>query len=154
MEPSFFKEVPKFKTPDEELQYLRAHVSRREQELRDSGHLEAGDTAARDVLGAYRQIPAEEAVHKDSLLGKKETEGIVLRLKPESHDSVMEELLGIVITRGIKNATAVVEKMNNHHIDDDFHRLLVQFLKTGQHIRDLKEKTPLDKSLRMTLFEV
>ena len=154
MEPSFFKEVPKFKTPEEELQYLRAHVSRREQELRDSGHLEAGDTAARDVLGAYRQIPAEEVVHKDSLLGKKETEGIVLRLKPESHDSVMEELLGIVITRGIKNATAVVEKMNNPHIDDDFHRLLVQFLKTGQHIRDLKEKTPLDKSLRMTLFEV
>ncbi|MFH1608560.1 MAG: TraM recognition domain-containing protein, partial [Patescibacteria group bacterium] len=39
-------------------------------------------------------------------------------------------------------------------IDDDFHRILIQYLKTGQIAKDLKEGTPLYKSLNMTLFEI
>jgi len=33
MEPSFFKEMPRFKNPEEELDYLRAHVKAREEQL-------------------------------------------------------------------------------------------------------------------------
>ena len=65
----------------------------------------------------------------------------------------MEELLGIVVTKGIRNALSIVEKMNDPHVDDDFHRILIQYLKTGQAF-DLKEGTPLYKSLNMTLFEI
>jgi len=155
MEPSFFKEMPKFKTPEEELEYLRAHVAKREADLIDKGHFEhASDDAAREVIGAYRTVPAEEAVHKSNLLEGKEKEKIVLALKPEPHDVVMEELLGIVITKGIRNAMGVAEAMGNPHIDDDFHRILVQYIKTGEVKLDFKEGTPLYKSLNMTLFEV
>ncbi len=66
----------------------------------------------------------------------------------------MEEILGILLTKGIKNAMSIVESMNNPHIDDDFHRLLIQYLKTGQIISGLKESSPLWKELNMTLFEV
>ena len=66
-----------------------------------------------------------------------------MKLKPEMHDIIMEELLGIVVTKGVRNAFSVVEKMNSPHIDDDFHRLLIQYLKNGQVIFDLKEGTPL-----------
>ncbi len=53
MNPSFFKEMPKFKTPEEELLYLRAHISKREEELMQIGHFEnAAETAASDVVGA------------------------------------------------------------------------------------------------------
>ncbi len=155
MEPSFFKEMPKFKSPEEELNYLRAHVAKREADLIETGHFEhAGDDAAKEVVGAYRNIPIENAVHPSNRIEKSEKENIVLALKPESHDVIMEELLGIVITRGIKNALEVVEGMNSPHIDDDFHRLLVQYLKTGQFVSDFKEGTPLYKSLNMTLFEI
>lgn len=155
MEPSFFKEMPKFKSPEEELNYLRAHVAKREADLIETGHFEhAGDDAAKEVVNAYRNIPIEKALHPNNLLEKREQENIVLALKPESHDVIMEELLGIVITRGIKNALLVVEGMNSPHIDDDFHRLLVQYLKTGQLVSDFKEGTPLYKSLNMTLFEI
>ena len=52
MEGTFLSEVPKFKTPEEELQYLRAHVARREQELIDLGHFEhANEKAVTDVIG-------------------------------------------------------------------------------------------------------
>ncbi|OGI86604.1 hypothetical protein A3A05_01365 [Candidatus Nomurabacteria bacterium RIFCSPLOWO2_01_FULL_41_12] len=155
MEQPFFKEMPKFKTPEEELDYLRAHVARREEELIKIGHIEhAGDNAARDVVGAYKEVPAEEILHESHLLNKKETEGIVLALKPESHDNTMEELLGIVITKGVKNALSVVEAMNNPHIEDDFHRILIQYLKAGQANIPFKEGTPMHKSLNMTLFEI
>ena len=147
--------MPKFKSPEEELDYLRAHVAKREQELVDIGHIEhAKENAAQEVIGGYKNIPAEDLVHKDNLISKKQTEGIVLALKPESHDSVMEELLGIVVTKGIRNALSVVEAMGSPHIDDDFHRILIQYLKTGQVIFDLKEGSPVYKALNMTLFEI
>ncbi len=154
MEGSVFNGIPKFKTPEEELEYLRAHVAQREAELIQKGHFErAPENAVQDVISEYRDIPAREVLHKDNILPKKDAEGIVLRLKPEPHDTVMEELLGLVITKGIKNALSVVEQMNNPHIDDDFHRILVQYFKTGQ-MGDVKENTPMYKSLRMTLFEI
>ena len=152
---SFFKEMPKFKTPEEELGYLRAHVAKREQELIQIGHFEnSEENAIKDVVGAYKEIDSKQAIHGSHIINEKEAEKIVLALKPESHDNVMEELLGLVITKGIKNALSVVEAMGNPHIDDDFHRLLIQYLKSGQPIRDLKEGTPLYKSLNMTLFEI
>ena len=155
MNPSFLKEMPKFKSPIEELEYLRAHVAKREQELIKEGQFEhAGDVAVKDVLETYKEISAKDAIHKDNLLTKKESENIVLKLKPETHDTVMEELLGLVITKGIKNAMSVAESMASPHIDDDFHRLLVQYLKTGHFVNGLKEGTPLYKSLNMTLFEI
>lgn len=155
MEPSFFKEMPKFKSPEEELDYLRAHVAEREKELMIRGHFErAEENAIMDVVGGYKEIPKEEALHKDHMMSDKEEQGIVLKLKPEAHDSVMEELLGLVITKGIRNALSIVEAMNNPHIDDDFHRILIQYLKTGQVIFDFKEGTPIYKSLNMTLFEI
>ncbi len=155
MEPAFFKEMPKFKTPEEELSYLREHVKIREQELVEKGHFEhANENAARVVVEEYKKVPAHEAVHKDNLINRKEAEGIVLQLRPESHDGVMEELLGLMLVKGIKNALQVVDGMANPHIDDDFHRILIQYLKTGQVVSDFKEGTPIYKSLHMTLFEV
>ena len=155
MNPTFFKEMPKFKTPEEELDYLRAHVKAREEELKSSGQVEnTHEQAAGHVLSEYKKIPAKEVVHKSNIISGREAENIVLALKPESHDSVMEELLGIVITKGIKNALSVAEAMQSPHIDDDFHRILIQYLKTGKAGLDYKEGSPLYKALNMTLFEI
>src|SRR3989344_305930 len=155
MEPSFFREMPKFKTPEEELEFLRAHIAKKEADLISLGQFEhASDNAVRDVMGVYKNIPAREVLRKDNILDKKEKENIILALKPEPHDVIMEELSCVVITKGIRNALTVVEDMSNPHIDDDFHRLLIQYIKTGQVITDFKEGTPLYKSLNMTLFEI
>ncbi len=155
MEGSIFSGMPKFKTPEEELNFLRAHVQAREQELINVGRIEnANENAVRDVIGEYKNIPAENMLHKDALVSQKETEGIVLKLKPEAHDSIMEELLGIVITKGVRNALSVVEAMDNPHVDDDFHRILIQYFKTGQAPNEFKEGTPLYRSMNMTLFEI
>lgn len=155
MDKSFLMEVSKFESPEEELEYLRDHISKKEKELIDRGHFEhANDNAVKEVIHEYKKVKAVDVIHKDNLIKEKETKGIVLKLKPESHDVVMEELLGIVITKGIRNALSVVEAMNNPHVDNDFHRLLVQYIKTGEAVVGLKEGTPIQKALNMTLFEI
>ena len=155
MEPSFLKEMPKFKNPEEELAYLRAHVKEREEELIKIGQLEnVKEEAIKDIVGEYKNIPVEQLVHKKNVIGGKEAGEIVLKLKPETHDNIMEELLGIVITKGVRNALSIVEAMSSPHIDDDFHRILIQYLKTGQAQSDFKEGSPIYRSLNMTLFEI
>jgi len=147
--------MPKFRSAEEELEYLRAHVKKREQELVDIGHFEtAGDDAIKETLAHYRNTSPEKVLHQEHAFSEKEKGEIVLALKPETHDAVMEELLGIVITKGIRNAISVVEGMHDEHIDDDFHRILIQYLKNSDEPVDLKEGTPLYKSLHMTLFEI
>ncbi len=155
MEGNIFSNISKFKTPEEELNFLRAQVEKKEQELQKLGHFEnATENAVLDTISSYKNTSIEDVIHKDNQLSNKENEAIVLKLKPEMHDTVMEELLGFVLTKGIKNTLEIVEAMNNPHIDDDFHRILVQYLKTGQLIRDLKEGSAIFKSLHMTLFEI
>ncbi len=61
MDKSFFKEMPRFKTPEEELNFLRAHVKAREEQLINLGHIEhAQENAISDVVGEYKKIPVEE----------------------------------------------------------------------------------------------
>jgi len=155
MEKSFLNEMPKFKNPEEELSYLRAHIAKKEKELIELGHFEnANENAITETILSYKEIPKEEVLVTSHILDKKEEEGVVLKLKPELHDTVMEELLGFVLTKGIRNTLSIVEAMNNPHIDDDFHRLLVQYLKTGEFVQDLMEGSYLDRALKMTLFEI
>ena len=44
--------------------------------------------------------------------------------------------------------------MGDAHIEDDFHRFLVEYIKEGFDVSDVKEKSPLWKQLHMTLFEI
>lgn len=146
--------TPKFKTPEEELAFLRAHIAEREKALSDSGQEVNKEALAHDVLTEYKKYEPSEVLHRSALMNKKETEELALRLHPENHDAKMEELLGILLDKGVMNALSIVAKLNNPHLDDDFHRFLVQYLHSTHKIPGLKESTPLFKSLDMKLFEI
>ena len=146
--------APKFKNAQEELEFLRAHIAEKEKALTEQG-LEANkEKLAHNLISEYRKLEPSEVMHKSAVMDKNQAEGLVLRLKPESHDSKMEELLGILLDKGISNALSVIAQMHNPHLDDDFHRFLVQYLSTTHKVPGLKEGTPLFKSLDMKLFEI
>lgn len=84
----------------------------------------------------------------------KDAEAIVLNLSPESHDTQMEELVGIMREKGLKKALAVLYGLKSYHLEDDFHRFLVQYLKSDYGRGLLKEKSDLSRVLRKTLYEV
>jgi hypothetical protein len=155
MENINFSNMPKFQSPEEEIDYLKSHLAEKEEKLKNLGHFEnQKDDIASSVLREYKTLPVEDILDKEHILEKKEVEQIVLKLKPEPHDIVMEELLGLLLLKGVKNALNTVESMNSPHISDDFHRLLIQYLKSGQNVDGIREGSPIDKSLNMTLFEV
>ena len=146
--------MPKFKSPEEEIAFLREQVSQKEKALISAGQEAKREKIAEETLNAYKEKSLKESLHPTQQIKEKEKEAISLRLSPETHDRIMEELLGVLLDKGIKNTLAVVNHMDNPHVDDDFHRFLVQYLQSTGEIPGLKESTELYHSLDCTLFEV
>lgn len=83
-----------------------------------------------------------------------EGKGVTLELTPDSNDKDMEELLGILYSKGFDAVMEELDQLNNPHLEDDFHRLLVQYKKEGHEIPGLDPKDPLAKALDFILLEV
>jgi len=146
----------KFRTPEEELAYLRERLSAVEERL-DRKPSEAETTShekARQVVREYAAQEPETVLHEKVVMPEHHVESVVLNLAPEKHDSKMVELLGIMKEKGIRNTLSIVAKLDDPHIEDDFHRFVVEYLKEGYPVRGLKEKGPVWKALSKTLFEV
>ena len=144
----------KFKTPEEEIQFLRNQVANHETALREATGSANREKITEDVVREYAKTPVEKVLPAERITPEASHDAIVLALKPETHDKQIEELLGTLLDQGIKNALALLEKMNNPHLDDDFHRFLVQYIHSGGPVPGDTEGGPLWKPLRMTLFEI
>ncbi|KND47296.1 MAG: putative Type IV secretory pathway VirD4 component [Parcubacteria bacterium C7867-004] len=143
-------------SPADELAYLRAQVAMKEAELltlkqerprEEIAHeriLHHRMSANEEVLApAYRMTDAEAANHS-----------LTLDLDPEQNDETIAELRGVMEEKGVHNAFTILEKLNNPHLEDDFHRFLVQYLVAGMQPKGLGENQPEWKALHMTLYEI
>lgn len=113
--------------------------------------------------GGYRnepRTPVEAPVmpytetSNDVTKDPKAQQGIILELTPDSNDKDMEELLGILRTKGFRAALKELDRINNPHLEDDFHRLLVQYKKEGHPINGLDADDPISHALDAVLLEV
>ncbi|MBU6323062.1 MAG: DUF87 domain-containing protein [Patescibacteria group bacterium] len=145
-------------SPQDELAYLRAQVAAKERELASlkgsavataerptiakEAILRHANTAAHAMLAPEYHAPADEIAE------------IAASLEPEDDDGTIRELRGVMETRGIRNALSVLEKMHNPHVEDDFHRYLVQYVLAGLPVTGYSENAPDWKALHMTLYEV
>lgn len=154
MEGFNLNQAPKFQSPEEELAYLRAHIAEREHALKNSGVEGSKNELVHSVIESYKKIDTKEVLHPKQVLKEEQAQELVLNLKPETHDRQMEELLGILLDKGIKNALDVLAAMANPHLDDDFHRFLVQYLVSTKGIPGLKENNPFWNGIHMRLFEI
>lgn len=82
--------APKFKSPQEELEYLRAHIREREAALSESGQEVSRENLAHTVLSEYRKYEPEHVMHKSAVIKEADAKDLVLRLHPEPHDAKME----------------------------------------------------------------
>src|SRR3989344_6705205 len=141
-------------SPQEELTRLRESTILRTEQAKESGIEMTPRQATQETVKQYVTTKPQEVLHPEYLVKDKEVEAIVLELSPETHDRDLEPFIDILQKKGIRNAMTVIERLNNPHLLDDFHRFLVQFIASGYSISDLKEKSELWKPLHMTLFEV
>ncbi len=154
MEGAQIMEKGAFKTPEEELAYLREKVAEQERVNAGAKLEKSREEVTHETLSAYKKADSAEVLHESYRVPEKEAESMVLALKPEEHDSQIEELYGLLLEHGIKNTMDIVSRMHNPHLEDDFHRFLIQFLHTSHQVPGLSESSPEWKSLNLALFEV
>jgi hypothetical protein len=140
--------------PEEELSRLREAAVKHAEQVQEKGFNLTAHEAAKETIKRYSEAQPHEVLHPEYSMKDYEVESITLELSPEPHDRQLEHFIGILQEKGIRNAMSVLEKLNNPHLMDDFHRFLVQFLASGYSIPDLREKDELWKPLHMALYEV
>lgn len=145
--------VHSISSPEEELAYLREQVARKERELQSRGEAGALSHIAHERI-VHHTTQQHSALHPAYELPSREVHELALNLDPDSDDETMQELRALMETKGVKNAFAVLQKLGSPHLEDDFHRFLVQYLIAGMSISGLPEKAPAWKSLHMTLYEI
>ena len=110
--PLSYAPVDKFKSPQEELAYLRARVAEKERELEATGNAMEHERIAKREIVEYAAAPAPVVIHEATVIPEHDLLHTALKLEPESHDTQIDQLLKIVAMHGIKNALSVVQKMN------------------------------------------
>lgn len=144
-----------FSTPEEEINFLRAQIAQREREmLGRSAEVDRADqeTIGRQEIKSYTSFTPKNILHPEyELQGRALAESV--GAVETSHDPV-EEVMQIALEKGIKNALTVLEKTDNAYVIDEVHRRLIEHIKTGAEVADLKEGVPPWHVLHMTLYEV
>ena len=156
--------APLLSTPEEELSYLRAQVAEKEQEIALTHH-EGPATeefvrhaTVAETLAAHQRAPAENILAPEYRLSAEtaatEADAILAELDLGDAERAVLSLRAVMGEKGIKNALAVMEKMDDPQVTDDFHRYLVRYVAAGLTVPGLPETAPKMKALHMTLYEI
>lgn len=150
---SFGLENKKFSSPEEEIAFLREEIKKRE--VMGGGSPEKPkEETAQSVVKDYVNVPSHKVLHEEKIIKPHEEGAIILNISPEPHDKQIESLVGLLQQKGIKNALTVVKNMGNPHLEDDFHRFLVQYIKAGYETPGFSENSPIWRPTHMTLYEI
>lgn len=150
-------ELPKqqFSSAQEEIAFLKEEIARRERALIErSKDIDSADieTVGREVIQHYSEHEPSQLLHKDHEIPPHELRGEIELLNTTKNQ--FDDLMRVMRERGIRNMLSVLEKLDNPFLADEVHRELVNMLRQGSSIADLKEGVPLWSVLHMTLFEV
>ncbi len=140
-------------SPEEELAYLRAQVEAKEAELRELKQEQPQALVAHERLLHHRE-EGHAVMAPEYRISPTEAQELALELDPEQDDETMEELRNIMEEKGIRNAYAVLDHLNSPHLEDDFHRFLVQYILAGMQPNGMRDSQPEWKSLHFTLYEI
>jgi len=147
-------EVPNFSSPEAEIAFLREKIASKELELREKKVEFKIDDVVSAEISRYKNTLPKEVLDETFALSKTDIDSIVLNLEPEKHDERISQLMGLMNEKGIKNAMSVLYEMKDPHLEDDFHRFLVQYLKKGYNSKGIDVSSREFRGLNMTLFEV
>ncbi len=145
--------VSKFKTPEDEIAFLRTQIAEREHELHEKKYPVDTDTVVREQISKYRGTLPDEVLDETYAIASHDIDAITLNLAPEEHNKKVEELLALIKTKGIKNVLSILEQFKDPHLEDDFHKFLVQYVRAG-HTTDTLVSERQFRGVGMTLYEV
>jgi hypothetical protein len=150
--------APKLATPEEEIAFLREQVARKEAELALHEQTEAARSQiVREELSAHHAAPAE-ILAPQLRMSETATVDAASKLLAEfnlgDNEQTIRGLEKTMGEKGIKNALAILAKMNEPGLTDDFHRFLVGYIAAGLTAPGIDERAPRFQALKMTLYEI
>lgn len=139
-----------------ELEQLRAKVQRQEQQLVELGVQQeaARAQAAEQVVQQVRNESVQTAPVQAAQRAVELVAPTQYGLSAEQDDMLIQQLFAVASQRGIKETFAAIQKINNPHVDDDFHRFLVQYLIHNAQLPGIPAGSELFRAINMSLFEV
>jgi hypothetical protein len=148
--------VPRqFSTPEQEIEFLRNRIAMREREMfsrtPEVDHVDV-ETVSRQEIKHYTSFTPKMVLDKEYALSEEAVKQSAEAISA-SHDPV-QDILQIAYEKGIRNALSVLEQTNNTYVIDEVHRQLIEQIRSGAKIGDLKEGLPPWHILHMTLYEV
>lgn len=145
-------------SPEEELAFLRAQIAQKEAELSALRTERPREDIAHERILHHRMSGNEQVLDTAYRMPEPEVvaqaESLSLNLDPAHTDETVAELRSVMEQKGIHNAFAILEKLKNPGLTDDFHRFLVQYVIAGMQPKGLSEGQPEWRALHMTLYEI
>lgn len=145
----------KFTSPEEEIAFLRQQIAAKERGLlARSSEVDAADieTIGREQIKEYvsftPKMVLDPAYELSGEALAQSIEAVAVAGNP------VEEVMKIALEKGIKNALTVLDKIQNAYVIDEVHRQLIEHIKSGTQLADLKDGVPPWHVLHMTLYEV
>ncbi len=139
-----------------ELEHLRARAKDLEAQLRAEGVPEghAPGAAAQQVVNEqWKSATPVSSNMEPKDFSPPHPRPVSLHLLPEAHDEKMGELIWTLQQKGVTAAITAAESTSNPHIIDDFHRVLVEYVREGFPAKEAGSKT-YRSAFSLTLFEV
>lgn len=147
--------MEKFSSLQDEVNYLRGKVYGHEKEALSRGENRIDREAIiREKLDEYSKQDPDAVLQKGFKMLEPHKEKVLFELMPDKHDDQILELSNLMEEKGILNVLTIIEKMKDPHLEDDFHRYVVEYIKRGLPVTGLKEKEPLAIALHHTLYEI
>lgn len=138
----------KISTLEQEIQFLKSRVEENEIHHPEKKQHEQIAKTLSTITKQKTDVYDETLLHTPE-----QTDAIVLELQPEEHDDKIVSLIEIIKKHGIVNAVEIVSKLQDAHINDDFHRFLVEYIKEG-YPTYMKDSEEILKPFKRVLYEV
>ena len=147
------QEIPTFASPEEELKYLRERVAQKEQMIAREAEPVKKEAAISQVITEYAKTPLAKP-EEHVILENPQYEHVLERMASIPHKEKMRELYRVLAEKGVMTSLKMVQSLGSPHLEDDFHGVLVDYVKTGTIVPGLDKEGDLSKLLHMTLYEV
>jgi len=143
-----------FKSPEEEILHLREQIAQKEQELLRKKQEIVPAQIIKSEVQRYADKPVDETLLKGHKMVHGELENVAFEIGAQSSEQALKEVVALFEEKGLRNTLEVVEKLNNPHLEDDFHRYLVGYFNDATKSGKKNIEKSFERALDRKLFEV
>ena len=148
-------EQPKFSSTEEELKYLRELVQQKSEVQSPEVAAAKPEAVISQTLNEYAKSAGAASMETpQSNTENPQFEKSLEKMNSLPHREKMRELYQVLAEKGVLASIRMSQALASPHLEDDFHGVLVEYIRTGAIVPGLEKERDLNKNLTMTVYEV